>query len=175
MGYIRPTTKTTRITDNFARHKARGSGLPGTDWATPIGEAIVAPASGVVTRAGSTPLANGKNVRIAHDDGFTSYHLHFSRVDVANGQRVTQGQVIGLSGNTGKTTGPHYHLSISNPAGQLIDPETVIGGETVTPIVTHRTIKIGSRGAEVQYLQRRLGLPADGIFGPITRLSLIHI
>jgi len=174
MVYIRPTSKTTKITDDWREHKARGSGLPGTDWATPIGERIFAPADGVVTRAGSTPAANGKNIRILHDDGFTTYHLHLSRIDVATGQRVVQGQVIGLSGNTGKSTGPHYHLSVANPAGQLIDPETIIGKETGTEVKSLRTIKLGSRGPAVKYLQLRLGVFADGLFGPMTRRAVIR-
>jgi len=173
MGFIRPTTNTTRTTDNFAAHKARGSGLPGLDYATPVGEPIMAMQSGVVTRAGSTPVANGKNVRIAHDDGTTSYYLHFSALYVAVGQRVNQGNVIGLSGNTGRTTGPHLHVSIADKNGVLIDPAGVIGA-TARPVLSQRTVKLGSRGAEVKYLQSRLGLPADGIFGPVTRRSVIN-
>jgi hypothetical protein len=172
MSHVRPTTKTTAISDNFAAHVRRGSGLPGTDWKTPIGEPIVASQGGIVTRAGSTPLANGKNIRIHHPDGTTSYYLHLSEIWVTNGQTVAQGNVIGKSGNTGKTTGPHLHFSIANAAGQLLDPETVIVGGS-QPSVTRRTIKLGSRGADVLYLQQRLGILADGIFGPGTRRAVI--
>lgn len=172
--WIRPTTKTTRTTDSFAAHVARGSGLPGLDYATPIGEGIMAMKSGVVTRAGLTPSANGKNIRIAHDDGTTSYYLHFSALYVVVGQRVNQGNVIGLSGNTGRTTGPHLHVSIANKSGVLVDPATLIDHNPPTPSPVKRTIKIGSRGAEVVYLQQRLGIRADGIFGPLTRNAVIR-
>jgi murein DD-endopeptidase MepM/ murein hydrolase activator NlpD len=172
MGHIRPTTVTTRTTDNFAAHKARGSGLPGLDYATPVGEPIVATEDGIVTRA-NYMAANGKNVRIANVDGLTSYFLHFSRIDVTAGQHVKKGQVIGLSGNTGRTTGPHMHISFADKNGVLIDPAGVIGAAGTT-VVSHRTVKLGSSGADVRYLQRRLGVGADGVFGPITRRAVIN-
>jgi murein DD-endopeptidase MepM/ murein hydrolase activator NlpD len=117
---------------------------------------------------------NGKNVRISHPDGTTSYYLHLSRIDVTAGQSVAQGQVIGLSGSTGRSTGPHLHFSIANASGVLVDPETVIQGTTQTPTAERRTIKLGSRGTEVRYLQKRLGVAADGIFGPLTRRAVIR-
>jgi len=171
--WIRPTTNTIRTTDSFAAHVARKSGLPGLDYACPVGEPIMAMKSGVVTRAGATPAANGKNVRIAHDDGTTSYYLHFSALYVVVGQRVNQGNVIGLSGNTGRTTGPHLHVSIANKAGVLIDPASVIDKAQPSPAPTKRTVKLGSRCPEVVYLQTRLGIRADGIFGPLTRSATI--
>jgi len=171
--FIRPC-KTTRISDNFAAHKARGSGLPGTDFVCPVGEQVFASQDGIVTRAGATPLANGKNIRIAHPDGTTTYYLHLSRIDVVVGQHVAQGNVIGLSGNTGHSTGPHLHFSVANAQGVLIDPESVIGGSIETPTPSRRTIKLGSRGADVVYLQRRLGVSADGVFGPLTRRAVIN-
>lgn len=172
MGHVRPTTVTTRTTDDFAAHVRRGSGLPGLDYATPVGETIIATEDGVVTRANHM-AANGKNVRIANTDGLTTYFLHLSRIDVTAGQSVKKGQVIGLSGNTGRTTGPHLHFSVANKSGVLIDPAGVIGAAGVA-VKSVRTIKLGSRGAEVVYLQKRLGLFADGIFGPITRRTVIN-
>lgn len=173
--FIRPC-KTSRVSSSYARHKNRTppSKFPGTDYACPTGEKVWASADGVVTRAGSTPLANGKNVRIAHPNGFTTYYLHLSRIDVAVGQHVKQGQVVGLSGNTGHSTGPHLHFSVTNEHGSIIDPDTVLNGSIDSPAVqSHRTIKLGSRGTEVRYLQKRLGILADGIFGLGTRRAVI--
>jgi murein DD-endopeptidase MepM/ murein hydrolase activator NlpD len=170
--FIRPCA-TSAISDNFAAHKARGSGLPGTDFRCATGERIWAAAAGTVTRA-NTMAFNGKNVRIAHADGSSSYYLHLSRIDVGLGQAVAQGQVIGLSGSTGRSTGPHLHFSIANSAGVLIDPQTVMTGTTQTPTAETRTVKLGSRGSEVVYLQKRLGIGADGIFGPLTRRAVIN-
>ena len=172
--WIRPTTKTTRTTDSFAAHVARKSGLPGLDYACPMNEQIMAMKSGVVTRAGSEPAANGKNVRIAHPDGTTSYYLHFNKLNVVVGQHVNQGNVIGLSGNTGHSTGPHLHVSIANKAGVLIDPASVIDKNGSKPEPSRRTIKLGSTGPDVRHLQNCLGIRADGIFGPFTRRAVIN-
>lgn len=171
--FIRPCD-TTQTSDSFAAHVRRGSGLPGLDYVCGIGSKVYAMQDGVVTRAGATPLANGNNIRIAHPDGTTSYYLHLSRLNVVVGQHVAQGNVIGLSGNTGRSTGPHLHVSIANSAGVLIDPATVIGGATPTPAPSRRSVKLGSRGADVVYLQRKLGIGADGIFGPLTRRAVIN-
>lgn len=172
MTFIRPCA-TSSISDNFAAHKARGSGLPGTDFRCPVGEQVWAADAGVVTRANFMP-ANGNNIRIHHADGSTTYYLHLSRIDVRVGDTVAQHQGIGLSGNTGHSTGPHLHFSVANPAGVLIDPETVIGGVTGTPTSVRPTIKLGSTGADVRYLQQRIGVGADGIFGPLTRRAVIN-
>lgn len=179
MGYIRPC-KTSNVSDNFAAHVRRGSGLPGTDFTCPVGEAVVASNGGVVTRANNLG-ASGYNVRIHHPDGKTSYYLHLSAFRVKNGDTVMQGQVIGLSGGrkgapgAGSSTGPHLHFSIADESGRLIDPQTVIGKESVdTPVVIPKTIKLGSIGDAVRLAQRKLGIRADGIFGPITRRAVIN-
>jgi hypothetical protein len=172
MTYIRPC-KTSKINDDFAAHVRRGSGLPGIDFNCPTGETIWASEDGIVTRA-ERSAANGINVRIHHADGRNSYYLHLSRLDVTNGQRVSQGQRVGLSGSTGNSTGPHLHFSITNKAGQLVDPAPLLkSGGGSAPAPSLRTIKMGSRGDEVKYLQRKLGISADGIFGPLTRRAVI--
>lgn len=64
----------------------------------------------------------GNLVGIYHKDGTISQYGHLSEIDVQPGQRVAGGQIIGLSGNTGLTTGPHLHFAMSVPdmvAGQL--------------------------------------------------------
>jgi murein DD-endopeptidase MepM/ murein hydrolase activator NlpD len=117
---------------------------------------------------------NGKNVRIKHVSGATTYYLHMSRLDVTAGQHVRQGQVIGLSGNTGHSTGPHLHFSYGDPSGVLRDPAKILAGNDPPPAPARRTIKLGSRGPEVAYLQRKLKVkPADALFGPLTRNAVV--
>lgn len=171
MTYIYPSA-TKSISDNFVAHVRRGSGLPGIDFLCRTGDKTWASEDGVVTRA-NFMTSNGKNVRIQHPDGRNTYYLHLSRIDVALGQRVKQGQVIGLTGNTGNSTGPHLHFSMTNSNGTLIDPSTVLGKGSGGSASGRRTIKLGSHGDDVRYLQRKLGIPADGIFGPITRRAVI--
>jgi murein DD-endopeptidase MepM/ murein hydrolase activator NlpD len=58
-----------------------------------------------------------------HWEGWKFFYAHLSRVDVRLGQKVTKGQVIGMSGNTGSSGGDHLHAELRNPGGGLVDPE----------------------------------------------------
>jgi murein DD-endopeptidase MepM/ murein hydrolase activator NlpD len=79
----------------------------GIDIAAPEGTPIRAPADGVVAMANPDMHFEGGLVMLDHGQGLITYYLHMSRIDVANGARVTQGQVIGAVGKKGRATGPH--------------------------------------------------------------------
>ncbi|WP_333607108.1 peptidoglycan DD-metalloendopeptidase family protein [Arsukibacterium sp.] len=83
----------------------------GTDFRTPIGTPVIAPADGVVTRIENHPFA-GKYIEIQHFGSYKTRYLHLDRFLVQRGQRVTRGQRIALSGNTGRSTGPHLHYEL---------------------------------------------------------------
>ncbi|MBE0488684.1 MAG: peptidoglycan DD-metalloendopeptidase family protein [Halomonas sp.] len=83
----------------------------GTDFAMPIGTPVVAPADGRVEKVANHPTA-GRYVVIRHDNGYQTRYLHLSRPLVSRGDRVTMGERIALSGNTGRSTGPHLHYEI---------------------------------------------------------------
>ncbi|MFK8079379.1 MAG: peptidoglycan DD-metalloendopeptidase family protein [Granulosicoccus sp.] len=96
----------------------------GIDIAAPEGTPIVAAADGVVLEADDY-FFNGNSVFIEHGLGLQTFYAHMSRIDVANGDRVTQGQVIGTVGETGRVTGPHLHWSVGLN-GTWVDPLLVI-------------------------------------------------
>ncbi|MBI1187167.1 MAG: peptidoglycan DD-metalloendopeptidase family protein [Alphaproteobacteria bacterium] len=79
----------------------------GVDIAMPTGTPIRAPAGGVVSLAEPDLHFEGGLVLIDHGQGLISMYLHMSRLDVRAGDAVTQGQVIGAVGSSGRTTGPH--------------------------------------------------------------------
>lgn len=81
----------------------------GIDIGKPIGSAVKASAAGTVTRAGSAG-DYGILVEINHGNGWVTRYAHNSSVKV--GQKVSKGQTIALSGNTGRSTGPHVHFEI---------------------------------------------------------------
>lgn len=116
--------KTHEIRDDFADHVARGSALPGVDFACDTGDKVWAAADGIVMLADGNPKqVRGKNVIIKHKDGHETHYLHLSVVSVRNGQRVKQRDVIGLAGNTGTTsTGAHLHFARKNRRGEAINP-----------------------------------------------------
>ncbi len=81
----------------------------GTDYATPIGTSLKAPLAGVVTSVTMTPLI-GKQIELRGDDGLLHRFAHLSAQSVRAEQRVAEGQVLGLTGNTGtSSTGAHLH------------------------------------------------------------------
>lgn len=90
-----------------------GSAHSGMDIAAAQGTPVKAPAAGVVTFADPGLYLTGGTVLLDHGHGISSNFLHLSRLDVAVGDRVEQGQVIGAVGATGRATGPHLHWGMS--------------------------------------------------------------
>ena len=96
----------------------------GIDFRASNGTRVYASKRGVVSYA-SRKSGYGKIVIIQHDDNYTTSYGHLSRIRVSKGDIVRQGQVIGLSGNTGFSTGPHLHFEVrykgrsENPARHL--------------------------------------------------------
>lgn len=80
------------------------------DFGLPVGSRVLAAGDGkvIISRAGYNG-GYGTYIVITHDDGSQTLYAHLSKLNVAVGDRVTQGQTIGLSGNTGRSTGPHLH------------------------------------------------------------------
>jgi len=93
----------------------------GTDYAAPAGTPVQAIAAGTVVSSGYSGAA-GNMVRIRHANGYESYYMHLSRRLVRAGQRVDQGQRIGLVGATGLATGPHLDFRIRKN-GQYVNFE----------------------------------------------------
>lgn len=103
------------LTSSYGRRSAPTAGAStnhqGTDWATPVGTAVVASCGGTVTRAGWAS-GYGYVVYIQHEGGRETRYAHLSKVLVSVGEQVDQGERIALSGNTGRSTGPHLHFEI---------------------------------------------------------------
>lgn len=125
-GWMPPVTG--RFTSGFGLRKdplnpSKEQGHNGQDVAVPIGTAVKSPMAGVVKSTTST-TEGGNQVIILHDNGWFTGYAHLSKVNVNVGQKVSQGQVIALSGNTGAhTTGPHVHVTMTNPQGVKVDPK----------------------------------------------------
>lgn len=83
----------------------------GIDYAVPEGTPVAAVAPGRVVAVASDG-ASGKFIRVEHPNGMVSGYAHLSTQDVAVGDEVRPGQVIGKSGNTGRSTGPHLHFTL---------------------------------------------------------------
>lgn len=102
-----------------------GAGHSGMDIAAPTGTPVKAPAAGIVTFADPALYLTGGTVVIDHGHGVSSNFLHLSRIDVAEGDRVEQGQVFAAVGATGRATGPHLHWGM-NWFDVRVDPLLVL-------------------------------------------------
>ena len=99
----------------------------GTDIGIPEGTELHAMANGVVTNAGRDDAGGfGNWVRIEQDDGNVAIYGHVSDSSFYNvGDRVNAGDVVALSGNEGISTGPHLHLQIEDPDGNVLNSENI--------------------------------------------------
>ena len=109
--FLKSPIKFSRISSRFSTSRFhpvqhRWKAHKGTDYAAPRGTPITATAGGVVEQSGYT-AGNGNFVKVKHNGTFSTQYLHMSKILVRRGQRVNQGQVIGLVGSTGLATGPH--------------------------------------------------------------------
>jgi len=93
---------------------------PGLDFAAAPGTPVKAPAPGTVRFAGAA-AGYGTSVLLEHGHGVESRYGHLQTVAVSQGQRVERGQLIGLSGNTGRSTAPHLHYEVLVD-GRPVDP-----------------------------------------------------
>ncbi len=84
----------------------------GIDLVEPFGSPIYAADDGIVALVGSSSSGYGNYVVIAHSGGLATLYGHLSTALVKVGQSVTQGEVVGLEGATGNTTGPHLHFEL---------------------------------------------------------------
>lgn len=111
-----------KVTSRFGPRRRRYH--YGIDLGLRIGEPIKSMFDGrvrVAKRAG----AYGNLVVIEHDNELETYYAHLSKINVEVGERIKAGEVLGLGGNTGRSTGPHLHLEIRYQ-GAAINPEDVI-------------------------------------------------
>ena len=122
-GLVRPVNG--RFTSGFGASRGRYPHA-GVDWAVPIGTAVRAALAGTVL-GHQPPGRTGRYVFLSHPGNRNTYYGHLSRPMVSPGDSVSKGQVIGLSGNTGNSTGPHLHFETWT-GGKPVDPMKYMGG-----------------------------------------------
>lgn len=103
---------------------SRDEAHPGLDIAVPVGTLVRASGGATVNQVGEDP-EYGFFVLLDHPDGYQSMYGHLSRIIVTAGATVSRGEVIGLSGNTGRSTAPHLHFEIRQ-GGTALDPRTMV-------------------------------------------------
>jgi murein DD-endopeptidase MepM/ murein hydrolase activator NlpD len=117
-----------RISDVFGTRRTFNGKVQslhqGLDYAVPVGTPIAAANRGRVLLA--RPLFfEGNCVVLDHGQGLLTLYLHLSKIDVKEGDVVERGQQLGLSGGTGRATGPHLHIAV-RWQGVYVDPATLL-------------------------------------------------
>lgn len=93
-----------------------------TDYGLPIGTELYSVFNGIVTLSENTGNGYGENIKIDCGNGIVLHYAHLDKRLVSVGDKVKQNELIGLSGNTGRSTGPHLHLSLFHK-GEVLDIE----------------------------------------------------
>ena len=147
-GFHMPTPST-KITSPFGpRWRRMHNGL---DLKVNIGDTIVAAFDGKVRIVKYERRGYGKYVVIRHDNGLETVYGHLSKQLVEENQLVKAGEVIGLGGNTGRSTGSHLHFE-TRFLGQAINPADIIDFENSVPhqdVYVFHNIKINGRKSNI--------------------------
>ena len=128
----------------------------GVDFSAPLGTPIVAAGSGIVQKSGW--FGNyGRYIRIRHTGRYSTAYAHMTRIadGITPGARVSQGQIIGYVGSTGRSTGPHLHyevlvndkqvnpMTVKLPSGESLPAEELVKFKQV---VNNVETEVVSRG-----------------------------
>jgi hypothetical protein len=167
--FLYPLPPNSRVTQTFAEHERRRevNGWTnyngGIDWACATGTSIKASQDGVVTVVRFDATGYGTHVRIEHTEGNTKYttiYGHLNNVNMAVGDRVNAGDVIGTSDNTGFSSGPHLHFELRrgiqaiDPAPLLVKTLAELRGEEAQPDVVMRPAPSGIEPGQIPALPR---------------------
>ena len=112
MKLCKPFTRTYPITQSFGERFTDQSGHKGIDYALPLGTPVLAAADGYVSQTETSLEGYGNHIVMAHGEEIETLYAHLSVLKVTTGQAVQQGEEIGLSGNSGNSTGPHLHFEL---------------------------------------------------------------
>jgi hypothetical protein len=120
----------------------------GIDLAMPEGTTLRSVADGVVDRVYEGTGLIGKGLSVKFPDGTRAIYGHMNEVKAHVGDRLNAGDIVGLSGNTGNSTGPHLHFGLKDANGSVLDPTPYadklasISGEHLGPL--GKVIAIGT-------------------------------
>lgn len=151
--FLRAPVSFKYISSNFTNRRyhpvqKRYKAHRGVDYAASTGTPVVAAGDGKVIRSGYDKF-NGHHVFVEHGGGITTKYIHFSKRKVKTGQRVKQGQLIGLVGSTGLAAGPHLHYEFlvngthRNPRTVSLPKANPIAGKEKPLFLSFATERLG--------------------------------
>lgn len=131
----RPVVSDLRLEMSSGWARPRGHGPHfAADVPMPVGTVLAAVFDGTIVHVDRADNSDaGRWLALRHRDGTVFRYLHMERVDVEEGQRVRQGAALGLSGNTGHSSGPHLHGDLSVAEARVAAVLRALGGTPRTP------------------------------------------
>ena len=129
------------------------------DYGTPLNTPFNAIDNGIIEWTGDN--ADGRGIVLKHDNGFRSYYWHINKAIVSIGQRVIKGQQIGLTGNTGRTTGAHIHVGLKNQNGVLVNLLDYLEKNDNNQGMNNDEIVIVQAGWGLWHITQAVGLPSN--------------
>jgi len=168
-----PTKKRYRVSSHFnprRLHPVTGRIAPhnGVDLATPTGTPILSTGDGIVARIGNHPYA-GKYIDIDHGGTHTTRYLHLHKILVRKGAAIKRGQKIALSGNTGRSTGPHLHFEF-HINDRPVDPLTA-DIPTAAAIPEAEIARFNKKLSERLNVMENAASPSDLAIAEVRRMS----
>jgi len=118
----------------------------GIDFAAAVGTPIYATGDGIVSVAAYNSGGYGNEIEINHGFSYETKYAHLSKIKVKVGQRVKRGEIIGLMGNTGKSTAPHLHYEV-HKAGIPVNPIYFFFND-ITPAEYQAMIELSSQPSQ---------------------------
>ena len=174
--YAAPLANISNVSSGIGARRAPLPGAStnhgGIDIPVPVGTPVSAPADGVVEVAGIRGRG-GETLIIRHADGSTTGFAHLDKIDVKAGDRVTQGQAVAASGNTGNSTGPHLHWTYRDKDGKRLDPRTVVGSEAQAMAAAPAATGEAVASAEIEPA-RRERQPGRSLLSPAQQVRVLN-
>ncbi|MDR0873818.1 MAG: peptidoglycan DD-metalloendopeptidase family protein, partial [Prevotellaceae bacterium] len=129
--YVHPLDSNGKVTSNFGPRRRRFH--YGIDLKVYVGQDIYAAFDGKIRVTGFDPRGYGNYVVIRHSNGLETLYGHLSEIKVEANQDVKAGDLVGLGGSTGRSTGPHLHFEFRY-LGNAINPTNIVDYETNKPL-----------------------------------------
>ncbi|MFZ4705186.1 MAG: M23 family metallopeptidase [Bacteroidales bacterium] len=118
----------------------------GIDFTAPIGTRVHSTGDGMVIKVERTRGGYGNSILISHGFSYETLYAHLSKINVQRGQIIKRGQLIGLVGNTGKSTAPHLHYEV-HKGGRPINPINYFFND-ITPDEYQKMIELSMRPSQ---------------------------
>ena len=148
LNYRQPFEGDYGISQRFGEKTTDPTGHKGIDYLCPIGTPVLASESGTVVKAGWDNTGYGNCVMVRHPDGNMTVYAHLTLpLMVKVGDKVQKSQVLGYSGTTGNSTGPHLHFEIRGADNKAFDPMTVLHS-SIEPVIPPVPVPVELKGAD---------------------------